>query len=334
MRFSTFFLLCTTALIVLSGCGGGRPHVVLYCAQDREYAELILDQFSRETGITVEVRSDTEATKTVGLYEAIVRERQHPRCDVFWNNEIVNTLRLQQQGLLEPYASPSASPYPTWTRPIDFSWQAFAARARVLIVHRRVPAKERPTTLRSLTEPRWKGRLAMAKPHFGTTATHMACLWSKWGPRQAKEFLLRLQENVTILGGNKDVALAVAEGRFDVGITDTDDAQIEVMKGMPVDIILPDQDGDGTLFLPNTLMLIKGGPNPTHARRLMDYLLSPAVEARLADGPSSQIPLNPNVGTRSPIQRLGALRPMGVDFRSAAQHWEDVQNFLRANFAR
>ena len=138
----------------------------------------------------------------------------------------------------------------------------------------------------------------MAKPLFGTTATHAACLFAAWGDRKAKEFFEKLKRNeVQILSGNKQVAMTVAGGRADFGLTDTDDALIEVEKGMPVVIVYPDQDagGLGTLFIPNTLAIIHGGPNPAAARRLVDYLLSPEVESTLAAGPSAQIPLNPNV---------------------------------------
>lgn len=334
MRFWLPLLLILPILTTVNGCNARQPRVVLYCAQDKEYAEQILADFTRETGIQVDIRCDTEAAKTVGLYEAIVREKQHPRCDLFWNNEVLNTIRLQQQGLLEPYACPAAESFPAWTRPPERTWQAFAARARILIVNKRVPETERPRTLAALVEPRWKGKVVLAKPLFGTTATHMVCLWSSLGPERAREFLTKLAENAAVLPGNKDVAMAVAEGRFEVGLTDTDDAIIEVQRGRPVEIIFPDQTTMGTLFLPNTLALIKGGPNPAHARKLYDYLLSPHVEAKLAQGPSAQIPLNPQVTVRSPVQPAEKVRALDVDFVQAAKCWEETQAFVREKFAR
>src|SRR5262249_14389127 len=159
----------------------------------------------------------------------------------FWNNEILHVMRLQQQGLLEPYTSPAAAPFPAWSRPADQTWQAFAARARILLVNTKLPAADRPKNLADLTDAKWKGPVAMANPLFGTTATHMACLFAKLGPDAARELLTKLHPNVAILPGNKDVAVAVAEGRFDVGLTDTDDAIVEVRRGRPVEIIYPDQ---------------------------------------------------------------------------------------------
>jgi len=83
-------------------------------------------------------------------------------------------------------------------------------------------------------------------------------------------------------------------GQLAFGLTDTDDALIELEAGKPVKIVFPDssEDGVGTLLLPNTLAVVKGAPHPRAAVQLIDYLLSPEVEAKPAAGPSAQIPLN------------------------------------------
>ena len=91
----------------------------------------------------------------------------------------------------------------------------------------------------------------------------------------------------------------------------------------------------GTLFLPNTLAVMKGCPNPAGARRLVDYLLSPEVEAKLAESDSHQVPLNPEVKAQLPKEIAGALtaRRMRVDFGKAADLWDEAQKFVIAEFA-
>jgi len=50
------------------GCGNAAPqNVVLYCAQDQEFAEATLADFQRATGLTVTPKFDTEADKSVSL---------------------------------------------------------------------------------------------------------------------------------------------------------------------------------------------------------------------------------------------------------------------------
>src|SRR5262249_42922338 len=149
-------------------------------------AEQVLGEFSKRTGLTVDPKFDTEADKSVSLYVELVNEKARPRCDVHWNNEILSTIRLQRQGILEAYRSPSAESYPASAQAKDHAWHAFAARARVLIVNTKlVTDAERPRSLLDLTAPQWKGRIAIAKPQFGTSATQAACLFEVLGVPEA-----------------------------------------------------------------------------------------------------------------------------------------------------
>ena len=310
--------------------------MVVYTALDSEFSEPIFADFTAKSGVKVLAKFDTESTKTVGLRVAIEQEQGRPRCDVFWNNEILNTLRLEQAGLLAVYRSPAAESYPAMYRSNDGLWHGFAARARVLLVNTElVPEPERPSSIHDLVDPKWRGRAGIAKPLFGTTATHSVCLFSHWGEDRAKEFFRKVKQNETeILSGNKQVAISVSAGRLAFGLTDTDDAVIELEKGHPVAIVYPDQgaDGLGTLFIPNTLAIVRGGPNPTSARRLVDYLLSPTVEAQLAAGPSAQIPLNPAVDVKVRVATPQTVKQMEVDFPAAAILWDRAAEFLESEF--
>jgi iron(III) transport system substrate-binding protein len=202
-----------------------------------------------------------------------------------------------------------------------------------LIVNKNLVSEERlPKSVRDIIDPQWP--CGIAKPLFGTTATHAACLFAAWGDDKAKEFFKAVRSNVSILGGNKQVAQAVGAGRLAIGLTDTDDALIEIENGNPVTIVYPDQgEGQmGTLFIPNTLAIIKGSPNPAAAEKLVDYLLSPEVERALADGPSAQIPLRPGVAASPRVKTPGEVRAMEVDWAAAAEKWDTAAEFLTKEF--
>jgi len=368
----------------------GRPEVVVYTALDSEFSKPILDRFTQRTGILALPKFDTESTKTVGLAEAIRAEAARVRCDVFWNNEILNTLRLQREGLLQVCPVRAADDYPAMYRSPEGLWYGFAARARVLIVNiELVPEEQWPDSIFDLADPKWRGRCGMAKPLFGTTATHAACLFACLGEEKAKEFFRVLKENdVQILSGNRQVAISVGAGRLAFGITDTDDAILELEeKASPVAIIYPDQpkprpkpadavqpsrssaavpdkeqpttraheakgthgaEGEpappgtgfepgleeplGTLFIPNTLCVIKGAPHPEAARQLVEYLLSPEVEAQLAQGRGAQIPLGRRVKVEPRVETPRTIKPMQVDFEAAADKWDVAARFLRDLF--
>lgn len=322
--------------IILPLLAGGGDRVVVYTALDREFSAPIFEEFTRQTGVEVSAKFDTESTKTVGLTQALFAERDRPRCDLFWNNEIVNTLRLEQAQLLSSYVSPVASDFPPQYCSGRGHWHGFAARARVLLVNTElVDANREPNTILDLANDDWLGKVGIAKPLAGTTASHAACLFAVWGEEQAKDFFRKVKRNAKVMAGNKQVALAVGRGELSFGLTDTDDAIIEIEKGLPLKIIYPDQGPDalGTLFIPNTLALIEGSPSPALARELVDFLLSSKVERMLADGPSAQIPLNPNVTPTDRVESPQTVRAMAVDFQEAASQWNSAAEFLRREFA-
>jgi len=327
-------------LVCLGGCwsGSGEQEVVVYTALDSEFSRPIFASFEEETRIDVLPKFDVESTKTVGLTTAIMAEGNRPRCDVFWNNEILHTLRLEEEGLLESYHSPRAENYPEMYRSPQGTWHGFAARARVLLVNTElVGERDMPGSIHDLAKPRWRGRTGIAKPLFGTTATHAACLFAHWGQEEAEAFFRKLKENeVQVLSGNKQVAQNVAAGRLAFGLTDTDDAIIELEKGARVAIVYPDRELDelGTLFIPNTVAIIRGCRHPEAARRLVDYVLSAEVEARLARGPSAQIPLNPHVEVEPRVETPRTVKAMPADFGAAARAWEGASSFLRREFAQ
>ncbi|RUL87685.1 extracellular solute-binding protein [Tautonia sociabilis] len=323
------------------GTGSASPaedRVVVYTALDREFSEPILDAYAKETGVQVDARYDVESTKTVGLTNALIAEADRPRADLFWNNEILNTLRLQQLGLLSPFTPEHADAIPEPYRASDGSWYGFAARARILIVNTElVPEDDRPTGIRDLADPKWTGKVGIAKPLFGTTASHAACLFEAWGDEEAKRYFLDLKANdVKVLSGNKQVAQDVASGRLAFGLTDTDDAMVMIEElGAPVAIIYPDQgeDGLGTLFIPNTIALMKGAPHPEAAADLASALLSSEVEATLAAGPSAQIPILLGTEASARVETPATVKAMAVDFEAAASRWDEVATFIREEFS-
>jgi iron(III) transport system substrate-binding protein len=311
--------------------------VVVYSALDQEFAEPVLKEKAKAAGLDLRAKFDVESTKTVGLTTSLIAEAVQPRCDLFWNNEILNTLRLKDRGLLQPFRPTHAGDLPESFRDQDDAWYGFAARARILLVNTKsVAEKDRPKGLMDLLEPRWRGKIGMAKPLFGTTATHAACLFSAWGEEKAKKFFRDLKANgIQIFSGNKQVATAAGSGEIAFGLTDTDDATGEVEAGSPVVIVYPDRQPDqlGTLFIPNTLAMIKGAPHPEAARRLADLILCPDVEATLADGPSAQIPLLRSTDKPARVETPATVHAMDANFQAAARVWDQTAAFLTAEFA-
>jgi iron(III) transport system substrate-binding protein len=231
---------------------------------------------------------------------------------------------------LTSYSNDSSNNYPDQFVSQNEDWFGFAARARVFLVNTDLlPDKSKwPKSVKDLADPAWKGQGGIAKPLFGTTASHAAVLYTKLGGEKANEFFRAVADHSNVESGNKQVAINVARGVYAFGLTDTDDAIIEIEAGHRVAMIFPDQgDGqDGTLLIPNTLC-ITGGPNTENARKLIDFLLQQKIEERLAEGRSAQIPLHKSSEKRSRVEP-DEMKVMSVDFEAAEENWDDVKKQL------
>lgn len=310
--------------------------VVIYTSLDQVFSEPILKAFERQTGIQVKAVYDVEASKTTGLVNRLIAENSNPRADVFWNSEVGRTLVLKDKGVLAPYRSPSAADIPAQFKDQDGYWTGFAARARVLIYNtEQLKPDEAPRSIFELTEPKWRGKVALAYPLFGTTATHVAAWYAVLGPEKTEQYLQALKDNgVLIVDGNAVARDVVVQGEVPLAFTDTDDVNVALQAGKPVNMIFPDKDGLGTLLIPNTIALIRGAPHPEEGQKLIDYLLSREVESQLAFAESMQIPLREGVATPPHVPAYASLRAMAVDYQAIADHLDRAARFNRQLFTR
>jgi len=324
----------------LAGCSKEQPaaqqEVVVYTSLDKVFSQPVLEEFERKTGIKVKAVYDSEATKTTGLVNRLIAEKLNPRADVFWNSETGRTIVLKQKGVLAPYKSPSAADIPATFKDSQGYWSGFGARCRILIYNKNlIKDKELPKSIFELAQAKYKGKVSLAYPLFGTTATHAAALFANLGEAKAKEYFEALKANdVMITDGNASSRDRVADGTVAIGFTDTDDAYVAIKQGRPVDIIWPDKDGMGTLLIPNTVALIKDGPNPEAGRKFIDFLLSKEAEQMLAFSDAGQIPLRPDVKRPAHVPTPDKVKAMEVDYEKVAEQMEPSGRFLQKLFVR
>lgn len=327
--------------------GNGAKSLVVYCAHDSIYADSILRDFQRQTGIRVDVRYDTEATKSLGLVNLIIAERQQPRCDVFWNNELLGTVDLQTQGLLEPYRGSGWERLPEKYRDAEGHWVGFGARLRVAIINTGQVSLDEEAVANILSlEP---SRAAVAKPLFGTTLTHYTVLWHEWGPDALKAWHHDLrQRGIREVDGNGAVKDVVAQGICDVGLTDTDDVFVALDDHLPVEMVpvrvgsqtkseAPSAEAASrTICIPNTAAIIRGTTRLEAAQKLIDFLASADTELALARSKSRQVPVGPVDESQLPdeVRRLKPWADEGFDLRPLLNARRECLEWLKAEYLR
>jgi iron(III) transport system substrate-binding protein len=314
-----------------NGANTTPREVTVYVSTDRVFSEPILRAYEQQSGMRVNAVYDTEETKSTGLANKLLAEKNRPQADVFWSNEPVRTLVLKRNGVLAPYKSPNAEGIPATFKDPEGYWTGFSARSRVIVYNTNlVKPDEAPKSIFDLADPKWKDQVAMADPRFGSTSFHVAALYAEVGDQRAEEFFRKLKTNgVKIVPGNSVVRDMVARGEVKVGLTDTDDVNVALEDKQPVAMVFPDRDGMGVPIMPNMVSLIANGPHSEAAKRLIDYLLSPEVERMLAQSEAVQIPLHSGVEGPKNIPPLSSFKPMTLDYSKAADRLEDVTKRLQ-----
>jgi iron(III) transport system substrate-binding protein len=264
------------------------PEVIVYAAQDQVYAEPILREFEKATGIKVKAVHDSEAVKTVGLANRLLAERSHPQCDVFWGNEEMRTRQLavsRNGGIFRETNGWAAFGYRSRRIVINTNFvqsvvssQSSVARATdhgLLTTGKLQP----PRSLLELTNAQWRGKIALAFPQFGTTATHFHALRQLWGKELWLAWCRALAANKPfIVDGNSVVVKFVARGEAWIGLTDSDDIAAGQREGQPI-AALPLTDE--SLLIPNTVAVIRNAPHPANAQKFFDYLQRREVAEKL-----------------------------------------------------
>lgn len=309
-----FALLLGASALFIPACS--RPddqqptrELVLYSSVDDELLREVVRAYELETGIRVRLVGDTEATKTTGLVLRLIAEKGSPKADVWWSSEAMGTIRLSGEDVLERYTSDTGEAefvgeWPPRLRGERGDWYGFAQRARVIAYSpARVDAESVPRSLADLTDPRWKGRIGMARPSFGTTRGHLGALMDQWGRTAFAAWVSAMSDNrIRLYDGNASVVRAIAEGEIDAGLTDTDDVWSGQRNGWEVELVYETQDphtgngrwpSNGPMVIPNTAGVVRGGPSPGEARRFLDFLVSARTESRIAQSSSGNVPVTP-----------------------------------------
>ncbi len=304
--------------------------VVVYTSVDEILSSRVFESIEKSTGLDIRPVYDSEATKTTGLYLRILQEHPNTRADVFWNSEFSRTLLLKEAGCLDEYKSPSAESIPDRFQDPDHQWTGFSVRARVLCFNTDlVERSEVPTSATALVDPQWKGKVAWANPLFGTTATHCGALLAVWGEDGYRRHLSGFNERFVRLPGNGQVADLVARGRFLMGLTDTDDVWRLKLDGEPIDMVPFDEGGFGTLFIPNTVAILKGAPHPKEAKTFVDALLDPTIERLLAESTSRQWPVRADIGGPDGMGSIDQTKSVDLTYNIISENVDNALEIAR-----
>ncbi len=216
-------LLGGALLLGAAACGGAdaaasEPNdrkITVYSGRNEALVKPLLDKFTQRTGIAVQARYGSTAQMAAQLVE----EADRSPAEVFLAQDAGGLGAVNKKGMFAPLPAEVTAKVPATYRAKDGSWVGVTARSRVLVYNPKlVKAADLPASVFELTEPAWRGKVAVA-PTNASFQAFVTAVRVQHGEERAKQFFTGLKANdVQIRDGNIAIVEDVDAGKVPVGL--------------------------------------------------------------------------------------------------------------------
>jgi iron(III) transport system substrate-binding protein len=309
--------------VVLATSGSSEDELVIYSARSHYGEEQPFRDFAADTGDDLTLFGGGASE----LYERLRSEGDESKGDVLITVDAANLWRAKNAGLLQRIDSKVLNEdVPEDLRDPDGQWYGLTTRARTIMrsVDRVKPNEV--TTYAGLGDPRWKGRLCLRTATSEYNVSFVADRIAKDGEAKTRELLQSWMDNdPQILGSDKDVLDAIAEGRCDVGLTNTYylGRELDANPNYPVVPVFADQDGRGTHVNLSGYGILKASDDKAEAQKLVEYLAQPKQQQVFADN-NFEYPVAPGTKVSEEIGQFGEFKRDPIDVDGAGEHLDDA----------
>lgn len=266
--------------------GGGKeaeaaPVVNIYSHRHYEIDRMLFEQFTDETGIEVKVvNADADE-----LIQRLKKEGELSPADLLLTADVARLVRAKEEGLLQEINnSVLEKRIPSHLRDPEGFWFGLTKRARVIVYHEN---RVEPAMLKSyegLTDPKWKGRIAIRSSSNIYNQSLLASIIANEGADYAFQWAEGIVANMARppQGNDRDQMKAIAAGQADIAVVNTyyvgrmlnsnDPDEVEV--GKQIGVFFPNQKGRGTHVNISGAGVTAHAPNRENAEKLLEFLLT------------------------------------------------------------
>lgn len=295
-------LLLTAAACGSSDSSADGGPVTIYSGRTENLISPILEDFTAETGIEVEVRYGQSADLALLVEEEAAAGKV--QADVFLSQSPGSIGLLEAAGRLAPLPSEVLALVPENVRDGDGRWVGFSGRQRVMVYHPELVAEgELPASVFDLTDPAWKGRIGIA-PSNGSFQDFVTTMRATEGDEATQQWLEAMVANEAVsYANNNAIVSAVARGEVDAGLVN----HYYNYQFLAEDPSHPARNhqlasGDpGSTLITTGAAVPEGAANPEGAAELIAFLLGERGQRYFADqtfeyplatglAPSGQVP--------------------------------------------
>jgi iron(III) transport system substrate-binding protein len=325
-----FFAFVGALLIAVTACQFGVSEndrvVTIYSERHYDVDQELYDQFTEQTGISIQVVRDGADQ----LMTRLTNEGADSPADLLIIADAGRLYQAKSQDLLKPVSSDVLiQNIPSNYRDEENYWFGLTKRARVLVYHPDRVDVEELSTYESLTDAKWSGRIVTRTSTNIYNQSLMASFIEIMGEEAAKSWAQALVSNFARdpIGNDRDQAKALLAGDADIAIMNTyyigrmlnssDPFEVEVAE--TVRIFFPNQQTTGTHVNISAAGVTKYAPNTADAVLLIEFLTQSDAQKIYAEA-NFEYPINPAVEPHELLKSWGDFTPQAIPLSVLGKH--------------
>jgi iron(III) transport system substrate-binding protein len=293
--------------------GSSRATITLYNAQHEDLMKQMVDGFTKETGIKVEMRSGEDPE----MANQIIQEGAASPADVFVTENSPAMTLVDSKGGFAKLDQATLGQVQSRYAAANGNWVGFAARSTVLAYNSKQLTKEQlPASIMDLAQPQWKGKFGIAAAGADFEAIVSAVLAVK-GDTATAEWLKGLKANAKVYRGNGAVMKAVNAGEIAAGVIYhyywyQDRAESGANSANTELHFFAGKDA-GAFVGVSGAGVVKASKHKAEAQQLVKYLTGKNGQKVLAESSALEYSISADVPTNPKLKPLSELSPPDVD---------------------
>jgi len=309
-------LILSSAMVFPVGysASANAEEVNVYSARKTQLIKPLLDKFTNETGITVNLIT----SKADALVKKLESEGRRSPADIFITTDAGRLHRAKELGLLQAAISKdSLDKVPANLKDIDNQWLGLTTRARVIVYKKDKVNPSELSTYEELADPKWKNRICIRSSNNIYNQSLVASMISYDGEQKTQQWANKFVENFARKpkGGDRDQVKAVAAGKCDIAIVNTyylgqmlnGKDQDQVKAAQQVGVFFPNQNDRGTHINVSGIAITKSAKNIDNANKLIAFLLTKPSQDWYAQT-NNEYPVVANVEASDTLKSWGKFK--------------------------
>ncbi len=304
--------------------------VNIYSARKEALIKPILDQFTNETGIDVNLVTGKADT----LLKRLEVEGRNTPADILLTVDVARLVRAKEKGLFQEINSNTLErTIPEYYRDTDNLWFGLSLRSRVIVYAPDRVKEDELSNYENLADSKWKDRVCVRSSSNVYNQSLVAAMIANDGLEKTEAWAKSLVNNFarSPKGGDRDQIKAVAAGVCDVAIINnyylagmlesSQDDQVEVAK--QIKLFWPDQNGRGAHMNVSGAGILKPAKHKKEAIQLLEYLVSDKAQQWYADT-NHEYSINSDIESSSILKSWGKFKADNLNLSLLGKYNSDA----------